>query len=136
MNTIKFGLLFFALFSNSIGFCYENAFDSEEYIPTAGAVINFSRNDPEISKLVNITVESFKKAAVIGLINYRWKVTKITDNQVEGVLKEKYKARILLKKDNRQNTIVRIYVSGPTVKQNWVDNIHREMVAALILLSN
>ena len=136
MYITKFGFLLLTLLINSVGICNEYDGDSDEYIPTAGAVINFSRYDPEVAKLVKITAESFKKAAVVGLINYRWKVTKIADDEVNGVLKEKYLAKIVLTKDNRQNTTVRINVSGPSIKQNWADNIRREMAAALILLSN
>lgn len=101
----------------------------------AGAIVDFSRYGREVSELVKITAESFKKAAVIGLINHRWKVTKITDDEVTGVLKEEYEAKIVRVKRGGQTTNVRISISGPRVQQKWADIIRREMAVALVLLS-
>lgn len=135
MHFTKFGFLLFVLFSGSIGHCYGYDGEYKENTPISVALIDFSREGTELSNFVNITAESFKKAAAVALLNHGWEVTKITDVEVHGVI-ENYKAKIERANPNDQHTRVKIYITGPSLKQNWADNIRRIMLNSLVLLTD
>ena len=136
MSNLKISFLFFAVLFNSIEICFAYDGDATENTPSAIAIIDFSRESEALSAFVKITPDSFKKAAVLGLLKYGWKITKITDEEVNGVIKDEYSAKIFLKNSARQNNQIRINIYTPNARQNWADNIREEMVSVLVLLSN
>ena len=136
MKKFKLSLFIFGLLFNSIRICYAYDGDATENTPSAIAIIDFSRESEALSEFVKITPDSFKKAAVLGLLKYGWKITKITDEEVNGIIKDEYSAKIFLKNSARQNNQIRINIYTPNSRQNWADNIREEMVSVLVLLSN
>ena len=136
MRYFKSSFVLFAALVNPIGICNAYDGDATENTPSAIAIIDFSRESEALSEFVKITPDSFKKAAVLGLLKYGWKITKITDEEVNGVIKDEYSAKIFLKNSARQNNQIRINIYTPNARQNWADNIREEMVSVLVLLSN
>jgi hypothetical protein len=136
MNVVRFGFLFVVISFNVVGLCYGYDGESKKNESLAIALVDFSREGPEVSEFVKITADSFKKAAVLGLINHSWKITKIADDEVTGVLKENYTAKIVRAHDSRRKEFVKIYISGPTIRQSWADIIRNEMIYAFVLLTN
>ena len=136
MRIPKYGFLIIMLFSFSVELSYGYDGDSGSDNPTSIAVVDFTREGKELAKFVKITPESFKKAAVLALMSHKWKITNVTDDEVDGEIEDAYKVKIVLKevRGDKRN-VVRIYITGPESRQNWAENIRHEMTYTLVLLS-